>query len=138
MTFMLGVAKALKAMHQYRVRSGASAVKKAKIVRNDAEAADAEAAASRGRPARRVSRRDSDDTEHEPLMDGEVTISQEGVDEGDFRPYAHRDIKPGMCIYVFMISTQFEVSYLLPVGEIKNPLTKSISPSTQNRKHHDR
>ncbi|EEH10187.1 serine/threonine-protein kinase [Histoplasma capsulatum G186AR] len=95
MTFMLGVAKALKAMHQYRVRSGASAVKKAKIVRNDAEAADAEAAASRGRPARRVSRRDSDDTEHEPLMDGEVTISQEGVDEGDFRPYAHRDIKPG-------------------------------------------
>ncbi|EER39029.1 serine/threonine protein kinase [Histoplasma capsulatum var. duboisii H88] len=95
MTFMLGVAKALKAMHQYRVRSGASAVKKAKIVRNDVEAADAEAAASRGRPARRVSRRDSDDTEHEPLMDGEVTISQEGVDEGDFRPYAHRDIKPG-------------------------------------------
>ncbi|EDN06150.1 conserved hypothetical protein [Histoplasma mississippiense (nom. inval.)] len=65
------------------------------FVRNDAEAADTEAAASRGRPARRVSRRDSDDTEHEPLMDGEVTISQEGVDEGDFRPYAHRDIKPG-------------------------------------------
>ncbi|OJD21024.1 NAK protein kinase [Blastomyces percursus] len=95
MTFMLGVAKALKAMHQYRVRGGAGAVKKAKMVRNEAEAADADAAASRGRPARRNTRRDSDDTEHEPLMDGEVTISQEGLDEGGFRPYAHRDIKPG-------------------------------------------
>ncbi|OJD14876.1 NAK protein kinase [Emergomyces pasteurianus Ep9510] len=95
MSFMLGVAKALKAMHQYRVRGGAGAVKKAKMVRNEAEAADADTAASRGRLARRGTRRDSDDTEHEPLMDGEVTISQEGVDEGGFRPYAHRDIKPG-------------------------------------------
>ena len=28
-------------------------------------------------------------------MDDEITRSQEGVAEGDFRPYAHRDIKPG-------------------------------------------
>ncbi|PGG98966.1 NAK protein kinase [Helicocarpus griseus UAMH5409] len=95
MVLMLGVARALKAMHQYRVRGGAGAVKKAKMVRNEAEAADADAAAERGRPARRNTGRDSEDTEHEPLMDGEVVVSQEGVAEGGFRPYAHRDIKPG-------------------------------------------
>ncbi|KAK2782926.1 hypothetical protein FQN53_009527 [Emmonsiellopsis sp. PD_33] len=93
MVLMLGVAKAMKSMHQYRVRGGAGAVKKAKM--GDAADADADSAPARGRPARRASRRDSDDTEHEPLMDGEVTISQEGVEEGGFRPYAHRDIKPG-------------------------------------------
>lgn len=106
MVFMLGVAKALKVMHQYRVRGGAGAVKKAKMVRNEAEAADADAATSRGRLARRGTRRDSDDTEHEPLMDGEVTISQEGVDEGDFRPYAHRDIKPGMYLIIITFKSQ--------------------------------
>jgi hypothetical protein len=28
-------------------------------------------------------------------MDDEVTQSQEGVQDGDLRPYAHRDVKPG-------------------------------------------
>jgi hypothetical protein len=28
-------------------------------------------------------------------MDDEVTQSQEGVQDGGLRPYAHRDIKPG-------------------------------------------
>lgn len=82
----------MKSMHQYRVKSGATTVKKAKMVRDEGEMADA---------SRKLARRgshmgDDDDTEQEPLMDGEVTRSQEGIEEGDFRPYAHRDIKPGM------------------------------------------
>jgi len=39
---------------------------------------------------------DDDDEQNEPLMDGEVTISQEGYAPGAVRAYAHRDIKPGM------------------------------------------
>ena len=31
-------------------------------------------------------------------MEGEVTMAQEGVGEGEVRAYAHRDIKPGMLI----------------------------------------
>lgn len=98
---ILGVAKALKSMHHYRVRSNATSAKKAKMVRREGEEADREAAQARGKPKmlRRPTRRgddDDDDTEQEPLMDGEVTISQEGVEEGGYRPYAHRDIKPGM------------------------------------------
>jgi len=96
MVLMLGVARALKSMHQYRVKSGAAATQKAKMVRSEGEVADENAALARGKTARRATRRDDDDTEQEPLMDGEVTISQEGVEEGDFRPYAHRDIKPGI------------------------------------------
>lgn len=95
MILMLGVAKALKSMHQYQVKSGAVATKKAKMVRKEGAAADS----SRSKLMRRSSRMDDDDdTEQEPLMDGEVTKSQEGVEEGDFRPYAHRDIKPGMLV----------------------------------------
>lgn len=88
---MLGVAKAMKSMHQYRVKSGATTVKKANMARDEGEMADAS-----GNPTRHSGHgQDDDDTEQEPLMDGEVTRSQEGVEEGDFRPYAHRDIKPG-------------------------------------------
>jgi serine/threonine kinase 16 len=92
MILMLGVAKAMKSMHQYRVKSGATAVKKAKLGGEEGETARAAK-----KPSRRSSRReDDDDTEQEPLIDGEVTQSQEGVEEGDYRPYAHRDIKPGV------------------------------------------
>lgn len=93
MIMMLGVAKALKSMHQYRINSEATAVKKAKVVRQEGEEADA--------PRRKLAKRGDqldDDTEQEPLMDGEVTRSQEGMEEGEYRPYAHRDIKPGMCL----------------------------------------
>lgn len=51
------------------------------------------------KPKRRASHRaDDEDEENEPLMDDEVTRSQEGVQEGGLRPYAHRDIKPGGCL----------------------------------------
>ncbi|EEP76680.1 conserved hypothetical protein [Uncinocarpus reesii 1704] len=89
MVMMLGVAKALKAMHQYRINSGATPVKKAKMVRREGQEADA------SRRKMRTTSESDDDTEQEPLMDGEVTRSQEGMEEGDYRPYAHRDIKPG-------------------------------------------
>lgn len=95
MMLMLGVANALKSMHQYRVKSGASSTRKAKAVRREGEEADAERSMQM-KPKRRASHRvDDEDEENEPLMDDEVTRSQEGVQEGDLRPYAHRDIKPG-------------------------------------------
>ncbi|PGG95393.1 NAK protein kinase [Polytolypa hystricis UAMH7299] len=99
MVLILGVAKALKSMHQYRVRGGAAAVKKkAKMGRReDTEGGSESAGMTMKKPTRRSTRHEEEDedTEQEPLMDGEVTISQEGVEEGGFRPYAHRDIKPG-------------------------------------------
>lgn len=92
---MLGVANALRAMHQYRVKSGASPARKAKAVRREGEEADAERSMQM-KPKRRASHRaDDEDEENEPLMDDEVTRSQEGVQDGGLRPYAHRDIKPG-------------------------------------------
>lgn len=93
MVLMLGVAKALKCMHQYKVKDSASRG-------NGNGAAKSK---SRAKPTRRTSRRvdDDDDTEQEPLMEGEVAISQEGVEEGEYRPYSHRDIKPGM--YILLI-----------------------------------
>jgi serine/threonine kinase 16 len=96
MVLMLGVANALKAMHQYRVKSGAGSTRRAKAVRREGEEADAQLSMQMGKPKRRASQRvDEEDSENEPLMDDEVTISQEGVQEGELRPYAHRDIKPG-------------------------------------------
>lgn len=95
MMLMLGVANALQAMHQYRVKSGASSTRKAKAVRGEGEEADAERTMQM-KPKRRASHRvDDEDEENEPLMDDEVTQSQEGVQDGGLRPYAHRDIKPG-------------------------------------------
>ena len=96
MVLMLGVANALKAMHHYRVKSGAGTTRKAKAVRREGAEADADAAMSMGKPKRQANKpQEDEDAENEPLMDDEVTISQEGVEDGDLRPYAHRDIKPG-------------------------------------------
>jgi serine/threonine kinase 16 len=100
MVLMLGVAKALKAMHQYRVKAGGGAIaqKRARKVRREAEEADenaAEDATGLRMSSRRRDEHEGEEVEHEPLMDGEVTRSQEGVAEGDLRPYSHRDIKPG-------------------------------------------
>ena len=122
MVLFLGVARALKAMHQYRVKGapgGPRAQKKARRVRQ--EAADADEDASRQAERRRKSNerernleeRDEEDIEHQPLMDGEVTRSQEGVGEGEIRAYAHRDIKPGENIV-----NAREFSLILYVGNI--------------------
>ena len=108
MVLFLGVAHALKAMHQYRIKGapgGPKAQKKARGVRAEAAEADEDAARQAGR--RRdmsADRRDDGDVENEPLMDNEITKSQEGVGEGEIRAYAHRDIKPGMrCSFVALI-----------------------------------
>ena len=98
----LGVARALKAMHQYRVKGapgGAAAQKKTKGIRQEAAEADQDAAKkTKQRRRREGPDHESEDTEQEPLMEGEVTMSQEGVGEGEVRAYAHRDIKPGMTL----------------------------------------
>jgi serine/threonine kinase 16 len=100
MVLFLGVCNALKAMHNYKMKSGpggANGVKNAKKVIGEAERADREAQEEVEEERRRKGRnQDDDDSEqNEPLMDGEVTMSQEGFAPGAVRAYAHRDIKPG-------------------------------------------
>ena len=99
MILFLGVARALKAMHQYKVKGapgGASAQKRARGVKQAGAEADQDAI-RRAKQKRRDAEveRDQGEIEQEPLMVGEVTKSQEGVGEGELRAYAHRDIKPG-------------------------------------------
>lgn len=100
MVLFLGVAKALKAMHQYRVLGapgGAQSRQNAKNVRQEAEEADKDAARkARSRRKGAGIDEEEEDIEQEPLMNGEVTRSQEGVGDGEIRAYAHRDVKPGM------------------------------------------
>lgn len=93
MILFLGIARALKAMHQYRVRGapgGPASQQRAKKVRHDAAQADADA-------IRQATGRNPDDMEEEEhaLMADEITQSQDGVGTGELRAYAHRDIKPG-------------------------------------------
>ncbi|KAL2814825.1 MFS general substrate transporter [Aspergillus granulosus] len=115
MVLMLGVAQALRAMHQYRVRSGSVPTRKAKAVRREGEEADADTAARKGKAKRRGSQLAGDeDSENEPLMDDEVTQSQEGVQDGDLRPYSHRDIKPGN----IMIDDDGQTPILMDLGSL--------------------
>lgn len=109
MELMLGVAKALKAMHQYRVKRDAPSTRKANAVRGEAEEADQ--ALQRARSQRRMSAQadDGDAVEQEPLMDNEVARSQEGVEDGELRPYAHRDVKPG--VFALFIPAVYMSSY---------------------------
>ncbi|KAJ5085693.1 hypothetical protein N7532_010464 [Penicillium argentinense] len=118
MMLMLGVANALQSMHQYRVKSNAPSTRKAKGARREGEEADAERSMQM-KPKRRASqmRGDDDDEENEPLMEDEVTRSQEGVQDGGLRPYAHRDIKPGN----IMIDDDGQSPILMDLG--------SLSPS---------
>jgi serine/threonine kinase 16 len=104
MVLFLGVCRALKAMHQYRVKGppgGATSQAKAKKVRKAAARADADAADAMEMRASRRHREDDDDEEQEeePLMEAEVTMAQEGISPGGERAYAHRDIKPGKHIF---------------------------------------
>jgi len=99
MVLFLGVCKALKAMHYYKVKGGPgeNSQKKARRIRGEAAQADQEAAeeAEQRRGRQKGREVDAESEQQEPLMDGEVTISQEGVAPGEIRAYAHRDIKPG-------------------------------------------
>lgn len=105
MVLMLGVANALRAMHLYRVKSGTGPTRKAKAVRREGAEADADTAMRMPKPKRRTSQNVDEEEENEPLMDDEVTISQEGVQDGDLRPYAHRDIKPGTAAAAPIVAT---------------------------------
>ena len=100
MQLFLGVCNALKAMHQYKVRSplgGTINASPTHQAREEAAQADEDAAheaAGRKRKNKNADR-DIEDVEQEPLMEGEVMRSQEGMGPGELRAYAHRDIKPG-------------------------------------------
>jgi serine/threonine kinase 16 len=99
MVLFLGVCKALKAMHNYKVQGGPGGISSqsnAKRVRTEAAMADEDAEVAAGRRGRQKGReQDPDSEQQEPLIDGEVTRSQEGIAPGEIRAYAHRDIKPG-------------------------------------------
>ncbi|KAI9701658.1 MAG: hypothetical protein M1820_006429 [Bogoriella megaspora] len=131
MVLFLGVARALKAMHQYRVGGapgGKRSQRGAKKVRREAEAEDREAQeeveANQGR--RRLRREMTAEEEmEEPLMEGEVTMSQEGVPEGEVRAYAHRDIKPGN----IMIDDDGRTPILMDLGSLAPSPTAITSRS---------
>ncbi|KAL5337845.1 kinase-like domain-containing protein [Aspergillus crustosus] len=115
MVLILGVAEALRAMHQYRVKSRSGSTRKAKALRREAEEADAETGMRMPKSKRRASQvAGEEDSENEPLMDDEVTQSQEGVEDGDLRPYAHRDIKPGN----IMIDDDGQTPILMDLGSL--------------------
>lgn len=99
MVLFLGICKALDAMHNYKVPGGSggpNSSKRAKEVRLEAERADEEAEESARKTRQKNRETDAGDSEQQqPLMDGEITRSQEGVAQGKTRAYAHRDIKPG-------------------------------------------
>ncbi len=129
MILFLGVARALKAMHQYKMKGapgGAASQKKAKGVRQEAAQADQDAVKkSKHRRRREDSERDQEDIEQEPLMEGEVTRSQEGVGDGELRAYAHRDIKPGN----IMIADDGKTPILMDLGSLAPSPTPITSRS---------
>ncbi|KAL8850698.1 MAG: hypothetical protein Q9221_004346 [Calogaya cf. arnoldii] len=136
MVLFLGVAKALKAMHQYRVRGGpggAQSRQNAKNVRQEAEEADKDAA-RKARSRRKDANigEEEEDIEQEPLMNGEVTRSQEGVGDGEIRAYAHRDVKPGN----IMISDSGTSPILMDLGSLApSPLhitSRALALQTQD------
>lgn len=112
MELFLGVCKALKAMHQYKVKGGpggGASEGKAKKVRRDAKRADAEAAESMEmRPSRRNRDHDEDDEQEAEglLEESEVTAAHEGIAPGGERAYAHRDIKPGTWIVSCVVESR--------------------------------
>ncbi|KAF2435877.1 serine/threonine protein kinase-like protein [Tothia fuscella] len=123
MVLFLGVCKALKTMHQYKVKGGpggAAAVGKAQRVREEAARADAQAA-----EAARDAGRDEDEEEEQPLMEDEITRSQDGVAPGKARAYAHRDIKPGNV----MIADDGKTPILMDLGSLAPAPTPITSRS---------
>jgi serine/threonine kinase 16 len=134
MKLMLGVCNALKAMHQYRVRStnpNASSRAAAKAVRQEAAAEDEDAARRKARAQKRSMtadqqhQQDLNEELEEPLMQDEVTRAQEGKAPGDTRAYAHRDIKPGN----IMIDDDGERPILMDLGSLAPSPTPITSRS---------
>ncbi|EMD94299.1 hypothetical protein COCC4DRAFT_58301 [Bipolaris maydis ATCC 48331] len=131
MELFLGVCKALKAMHQYKVKEGpggGASEGKAKKVRKDAKRADAEAAESMEmRPSRRNRDHDEDDEQEAEglLEESEVTAAHEGIAPGGERAYAHRDIKPGN----IMIDDDGKTPILMDLGSLAPSPTPITSRS---------
>jgi len=129
MILFLGVARALKAMHQYRVKGapgGAASHMKAEGIRQQAAEADQDAAKkNKQRRRREEQERHEEALEQEPLMEGEVMRSQEGVEEGELRAYAHRDIKPGN----IMIADDGKTPILMDLGSLAPSPTPITSRS---------
>ncbi|EPE36050.1 Protein kinase-like (PK-like) [Glarea lozoyensis ATCC 20868] len=130
MVLFLGVCKALKAMHNYKVGGppgGANSQKKAKRVRGQAASADQELAEEaelrRGRQAARQV--DSDSEQQEALLEPEILTAQEGIAPGGIRAYAHRDIKPGN----IMIDDDGEQPILMDLGSLAPAPTPITSRS---------
>ncbi|PBP24555.1 serine/threonine kinase 16 [Diplocarpon rosae] len=139
MVLFLGVCKALKAMHDYKLGGspgGVTSQRQAKNVRREAAQADQDAAdESEQRRGRQKSREvDPDSEQQEPLMDGEITQSQVGVAPGDIRAYAHRDIKPAGNI---MIDDDGEQPILMDLGSLApspTPITsRSLALAVQDQ-----
>lgn len=86
-------------MHKYRkggAPGGKRSQKRARQVRQEAARADADAEDEVSGQDHQHEEADEDgEVEAEPLMEGEVSMAQDGVAVGDIRAYAHRDIKPG-------------------------------------------
>jgi serine/threonine kinase 16 len=100
MILFLGVCKALKAMHNYKAGSrpgGANGPNKMRKIRGEAAQASDEASeeAEQRRGRQKGREVDSDSEQQEPLMESEITSTEEVVAPGNIRAYAHRDIKPG-------------------------------------------
>ncbi|KAH7396052.1 kinase-like domain-containing protein [Cadophora sp. MPI-SDFR-AT-0126] len=138
MVLFLGVCEALTAMHNYKVGQGPGGVgsqRKAKKIRGEAAQADQEAAEEneqrRGRQKGREV--DHESEQQEPLMDDEVTQSQEGMAPGEIRAYAHRDIKPGN----IMIDDDGEQPILMDLGSLApspTPITsRSLALAVQDQ-----
>jgi len=138
MILFLGVCRALQAMHYYKIQGGPGGVdsqKRAKRIRGEAAQADQEAEEEveqrRGRQKGREL--DPDSEQQEPLMDGEVTMSQVGIAPGEIRAYAHRDIKPGN----IMIDDDGEQPILMDLGSLApspTPITsRSLALAVQDQ-----
>ena len=102
MVLMRGVCEGVKALHCYRVGGGRGG--DARKVRREGERVDREREGEREeRKMKKGGRKkggghqgeEGVEMESEPLMEGEVMRSQDGIAEGEVRAYAHRDIKPG-------------------------------------------
>ncbi|EXJ90255.1 NAK protein kinase [Capronia coronata CBS 617.96] len=133
MQLMLGVCKALKAMHQYQVRNTPSRAV-AKAVRDKGASEDQDAARRKMRAQKQKRTMTGDQThqddlaeeQEQPLMpDDEVTRAQEGKQPGETRAYAHRDIKPGN----IMIDDDGRTPILMDLGSLAPSPTPITSRS---------
>ncbi|KAL6248743.1 Serine/threonine-protein kinase env7 [Rhinocladiella similis] len=133
MQLMLGVCKALKAMHQYHVRNTPSRAA-AQAIREEAANEDADAARRKAQSRAQKRTMTADEThqqdlaseQEQPLMpEGEITRAQEGKEPGDTRAYAHRDIKPGN----IMISDDGRLPILMDLGSLAPSPTPITSRS---------